>query len=90
MLRKITEFRFITRSPLAAKYPSWRSTRVISPTRLHSMSVQGNEVENSQVLPVSQTQILRKGENVGGRAHLLLNKKVWHRANAGCKIYAKC
>ena len=54
MLRKITEFRFISRLPSAVKYPSWQSTRVISPSRLYSMSVQEDKVEHSQVLPVSQ------------------------------------
>ena len=55
MLRKITDFRFVSRLPSAVKYPSRQSTRVVSPSRLYSMSVQEDKAENSPVLPVSQT-----------------------------------
>jgi len=69
MLRKLTEFRLVSRLPFSAKFPRLRYK---SNTRHCSMSTQANVTENFKILPVSSIIVcineLRKGYISGGCA----------------------
>ena len=58
MLRKITEFRLVSRLLFSAKYPGWRNKSSIFHARRYNMSTQGSTAENTQILPVSLRLII--------------------------------